>query len=164
MSKGASTTFKSNRLWTVTDGAERDIRLLDESEAKIREITEGLAKCPVCKRPAKLVRFGFHNRGVWIGCDRTEECSRYIERHSEGWSIEDTAECWNRRNSGMRKAIRMAKRWFRVHFGSEVRAERRRKRELAAKKRAEIARRREVFGIIEPKKAKKWWKLWQFGQ
>ena len=45
MSKGASTTFKSNRLWTVTDGAERDIRLLDESEAKVREITEELAKC-----------------------------------------------------------------------------------------------------------------------
>lgn len=160
MSKVASTTFKSNRLWTVTDGAENDIRLLEECEAKIREIAEGLAKCPVCNRPAKLIMFGYHNRGVWIGCDRTEECARYIERHLEGWSIEDTAECWNRRNSGIRKVFRMVKRCFRLHFGSEVRAEKRYKKELAAKRLAEIAKRREIFGIIEPKKAKKWWKVW----
>lgn len=160
MSGGASTTLTSNRLWTVTDGAEKDIRLMEEREAKVREITDGLAKCPVCNHPAKLVRFGYHNRGVWIGCDRTEECSRYIERHLEGWSIEDTAECWNRRNRGMRKAVRMVKRWFRLHFGSEVRAEKRYRKVLAAKKLAEIAKRREVFGIIKPKRAKKWWKVW----
>lgn len=160
MNVESSPTMKSNRLWTVTDGAENDIRIQNERDAKIREITEGLEKCPVCKSPAQLIRFGYHNRGIWVGCDRTEECSRYIERHSEGWSIEDTADCWNHRNRGIRKVIRLAKRWFRLHFGSEVRAEKRYKRELAAQKLAEIAKRREVFGIIEPKKAKKWWKMW----
>lgn len=160
MSEEASTRFPSNRLWTVTDGAEKDFRHLEEMETKVREITEGLAKCPVCKQPAQLVRFGHRNRGVWIGCDRTEECSRYIERHLGGWSMEDVAQCWNHRNSGLRKVIRMIKRWFRMHFGSEARAEKRRRRGLEAERRAEIAKRREVFGIIEPKRAKKWWKIW----
>ena len=147
-------------LWRETGGEKRVLEARAAKEALVRRLTEGLAKCPVCKGSAKIVLFGLRGNGVWVGCDKTEECSRYIERHLEGWSIEDTVADWNRRNKGWRKWARGAKRWYRVRFGSEERAKKRVLRELKAKKEEELAKRRARFGILPPKKAKRWWKFW----
>ena len=153
-------TSSKKPLWVETGGEKRVLEARAAKAALIRRLTEGLAKCPVCKEKAKIVAFGMSGNGVWVGCDRTEECSRYIERHSEGWSIEDTAQCWNHRNYGWRKLVRLVKRWFRLHFGSEERAKKRVLKELKAQKAEELAKRRARFGILPPKNAKRWWKLW----
>ena len=149
-----------NPLWVETGGEKRVLKAWEAKRELISRLTVGLAKCPVCKGAAKIVTFGLSGNGVWVGCDKTDECSRYIELHTEGWSIEDTAAEWNMRNKGWRKCIRQTKRWFRIHFGSEERAKRRRLRELKAEKAKELAKRRERFGILPPKKARRWWKLW----
>lgn len=147
-------------LWVETGGEKRVLEARAAKEALLRKLTEGLARCPICKEAAKIVLFGLKEHGVWVGCDRTEECSRYVECHAEGWSIADTVGSWNLRNSGWRKWVRMGKRWCRLKFGAEERAKKRIIREFKAKREAEIAKRREVFGIIQPPKAKKWWKIW----
>lgn len=157
------TTSTGKRLWTVTGGAEKIVAEEAEREKRYAEIKAGLARCPVCKGAAEIVRFGFRGKGVWVGCDRTEACSRYIEFHSEGWSVEDTARDWNKRNRGVRKLVRLTKKWFSDRFGSRQRADKRFRAEIAAKKAAEVAKRREVFGINEPQRAKRWWEFGKKG-
>lgn len=153
-------TSSKKPLWVETGGERKVLENWERQRELVSRLTGGLAKCPVCKGDAKITIFGLKGNGVWVGCDRTEECSRYIERHTEGWSIEDTAQCWNHQNYGWRRWVRLVKRWFRLRFGAEERAKKRIKRELSAKKAAELAKRRERFGILPPKKAKKWWKVW----
>lgn len=152
-----------NRLWTETDGADRFLAEQERKRLEFEKLVSGLAKCPVCKGAARIERFGLLGHGVWVGCDETDECCRYIEFHEGGWSVEDTVRDWNRRNRGVLKCIRLVKRWFRLRFGKMARAERARKRELAAKKADEMAKKREIFGIFEPKSEKKWWKFWRMG-
>ena len=105
-----------------------------------------LVKCPVCGGEAKCVQFGIRGCGVWIGCDRSMECSRYIEVHLRGWSIEETARDWNRRNSGVCKVIRNVKGWFRRHFGKWAREERRIKKQKMAEKAEKEEKLKELFG------------------
>ena len=134
-------------LWTVTRSAE-EIAAEREAERKhAEELEAGLARCSVCGEAAKVVEFGLEGNGVWIGCDRSEECSRYIEMHEGGWSIEEAAAEWNRYNTGMYLVARRMKRWMRERFGAERRAERAREKQKRAKEAAERAKRREVFGI-----------------
>ena len=121
---GADSTSMRKRLWTETDGAEQVLRREAEQERRYAEIKAGLAKCPVCKGAAEIVRFGLSREGVWVGCDRTEKCCRYIEYHSRGWSVEETARDWDHRNRGLRKVVRLIKRWFTERFGRMARAER----------------------------------------
>lgn len=106
---------------------------------------EWLAKCPVCGGEAEKVVFGVGGKGVWVGCCRTEECSRYVEYHKEGWGMEDAVADWNRRNSGVYGAIRRIKRWFRDNLG-EVAAEK--KREQREKKEKKEAREREIREML----------------
>lgn len=150
-----------NPLWVETGGEKRVLEAKAAQEVLVRRLMEGLAKCPVCKGPAKIVcGYGFGGNGVWVGCDKTEECSRYIERHTCGWSIEETVRDWNRRNTGWRKCVRSIKRWILNRFGSTARAKRLMERKIALQKEEELSKRRERFGIMAPKKAKKWWKVW----
>jgi ssDNA-binding Zn-finger/Zn-ribbon topoisomerase 1 len=153
----AGTTSTGRKLWTETDGAARVLQKEAEKRQQFQCIKAGLAKCPVCRKEAKIVRFGLGGKGIWIGCDRTEDCSRYIEFHAEGWSIEDTARDWNRRNRGWRKVLRRIKRGFYDRFGHLSRAEKRLQKEIKAKKEKNLAKRREIFGIFAPQRKKSWW-------
>ena len=138
--------FGESGLWKVTDGAERVLRKERLRELHLQELIAGLARCPVCKREAKLVVFGRRGKGVWIGCDRTDECARYIEYHSEGWSIDEVAECWNHRNRGLNWLIRKVKMWFRGMFDEKKRAERAEKREAEERDLEEKEERLKRFG------------------
>lgn len=159
--EGKETTSMKRPLWVETGGEKRVLEARTAQEALIRRLVGSLEPCPVCNGAAKIVSgYGLGGNGIWVGCDKTEECCRYIERHKEGWSIEDTVLDWNRRNKGWRKYIRGIKRWCRHHFGAEERTKRRLIREMAVKREAELAKRRELFGILPPKKAKKWWEVW----
>lgn len=143
-------------IWSVTrETAEIEAEQRREEAAR-REIELGLAKCPVCRGEAKVVEFGIEGNGVWVGCDRTEECSRYIEIHTEGWSVGEVAGEWNLYNSGIFLMIRRAKRWFRMHFGAEKWQERRENREKEEKNREKEAKRREIFGLKQPKREGFW--------
>lgn len=145
--------------WAVTRGtAELKAKLMAERAERL-DMESRLRKCPVCKGATKVVEFGLFGTGVWVGCDRTDECSRYIELHTEGWSIEECVAEWNKYNSGLYLCARRAKIWFRKHFGAEKRAEKRRKKEEIARKRAEDERRRALFGVEKPKKRGFWVRL-----
>lgn len=147
---------EEHEIWVVTkETAEIEAEQRQEEAAR-RELETGLARCPVCGKTAKVVEFGLEGNGVWVGCDRTEECSRYIEIHTEGWSVWEVAEEWNRYNSGIYLLIRRAKRWFRLHFGAEKWQKKRENREKEAKKREKEAKRREIFGLEEPKREGFW--------
>lgn len=151
-----SETDRIGEGWAVTRGTE-ELEAERQTERAARlAIEHGLAKCPVCRGAARIVEFGLFGTGVWIGCDRTEECSRYIELHTEGWSIEECAAEWNKCNSGVCLVIRRVKKWFRERFGAEKRAEKRKIREEIVKNRAESERRREIFGVEKPKKRGFW--------
>ena len=105
-----------------------------------------LVRCPVCGEEAKCIQFGIKGCGVWIGCDRSEECSRFIEIHLRGWSIEETARDWNRRNSGVYGAIRRVKEWFRKRYGAMARADRANKKRKELENREKEAKLKELFG------------------
>lgn len=139
--------FGDSELWKVTDGAERVLRRERLKELHLQRLIAELASCPVCKRAAKLVVFGREGHGVWIGCDRSSECSRYIEYHSEGWSIEEVAREWNFRNKGINRVIRQIKGWARRSFSGEYRAERAKRREEEAEKAAEKAEKKERYRV-----------------
>lgn len=154
--KKASTKFEDNALWRVTDGAEEHQRRMAEEEARENEIVRGLAKCAICGGEAKAVGFGLGHHGLWIGCDRSEGCSRHIEIHLEGWSLEEVAADWNRRNRGWRKWVRKFKHCVWKMFDEGRRYERKVAREKKRAEREEKERMREIFGI---KKSKKGWRL-----
>lgn len=139
-------------IWTETDGAEKHRQRELLEQMKENQILGSLVRCPVCGGKAKAVVFGFQEEGIWVGCDRSEECARNIEFHSEGWSLEETANDWNRRNRGIRLLIRRIKMLFEKVFSRENRAERRIKREREAEERAKIERLAEILGINMPQK------------
>lgn len=143
-------------IWTVTrETAEIEAKQREEEAAR-RELEEGLAKCPVCGSKAKVVEFGLEGNGVWVGCDRTEECVRYIEIQTEGWSVFEVAGEWNRNNSGVYLLIREIKRWFRLHFGAEKWRKKRKNREIEEGNRKKEAKRREIFGLKQVKREGFW--------
>ena len=92
--------------------------MTEEEQAKervlCRNAAEGLVRCTVCGGFPEVNVFGRDRFGVWVGCTRTVECSRYVEYHKDGWSVTETIADWNRRNSGIRGAIRRLKRWIRT--------------------------------------------------
>lgn len=102
-------------------------------------LSEELVKCPVCYRAAEVRQFGFENRGVWVGCNYSPECARYIEWHrpSEGWSLSMAKREWNRKNSGIFGLIRRAKIWLRLHGYLLSREEKAWESRERAKKKAE---------------------------
>ena len=150
--KTVNTELGGEGLWKETDGAEKSIERDLAWRSHILGILGGLARCPECGGEAKICIFGFDGEGVWVGCDETEECARNIEYHKEGWSVDDVAECWNHRNSGLNWLIRKVKGWFRKRFGRRAREDRGWEREIAAREEAEKEKRREVFGIEKPKR------------
>ncbi len=147
-------------LWRVTGGEREKLRRDEERRTELEHLVKGLARCPVCKGPARVVLFGARGGGVWIGCDKTADCARHIEIHTEGWSIEEAAERWNRYNRGIFLCVRKVKNWWRKNIGAEGRRERAEKRVAAEKKRAREARLRELFGIKRSEGEKKWWRVW----
>jgi len=149
-----------NELWEETGGEKEYQRLEEERKAKEREIEEGLARCSVCGEKAGIHKFGIDERGIWIGCCRTMDCTRYVEYHSEGWSIEDTARDWNRYNGGLFRVVRIVKRKISKVIGRREREWRRMEREEREKKIQSRNRLRELLGIKEKVVRKKWWKVW----
>lgn len=147
-----------------TGGEVEYLREMDAEERKVQEILEGLKPCKVCGGEAKIVTFGLGGMGVWIGCDRTARCSRNIELHTEGWSIEEVARDWNRRNGGMRGTIRGIKMWIEDRFGAGRRYERRIKREKEREDRDKMEKRREIFGVTEKKRGIFGRKFWRKGK
>lgn len=151
-------------IWAVTrETAEIEAKRKREEAAR-KELEKSLARCSVCKGAGKVVEFGLEGKGVWVGCDRTSECSRYIEIHTEGWSAREVAEEWNRYNSGVYLVIRKIKRWFRLCFGAEKRRERRENKKIFEEKCVEEAKRREIFGIKRLEREGFWHKVlarWQ---
>lgn len=121
------------------------------------DLAEGLVRCPVCYREAEACLFGFENRGVWVGCNFSPECARYIEWHGphEGWTLTMAKKEWNRKNSGMAGWLRRVKIWFRLHgFGKREEEKAWEKRERAAKKAAMREKRRLAKEIMARKREK----------
>lgn len=147
-------------LWRETGGEKEHERCEAAERAKFERIERGLAKCMVCGGAAKIVTFGAKGEGVWIGCAETSDCARQIEIHTEGWSIEEAAERWNRYNRGVLGMIRRMKMWWRRNIGAERRARRAEERRMREIKGAREARLREVFGIKVGEGRKRWWKFW----
>ena len=163
MGEGRAEERGTGGIWAVTRGVEEIRRERAEEVERYARIMKGLAKCPVCKGEAKAEVFGAEGHGVWVGCDRSAECCRYIEIHTEGWSLEEVAAEWNRYNSRVYRRIRRMKRWIRKHLGADKRAadEERAKREAEAEE--ERAKREKVFGIRRGKR-RSWWRgFWRKG-
>lgn len=151
-------------MWKVTrETAEIEAERMAERMRRA-DIETGLRVCPVCRGPTRIVVFGLEGNGVWVGCDETDECSRYIEIHTEGWSIEEVAAEWNKYNSGIFLVLRRAKMWFRRHFGAEKRREKRENRQKLEEKRAKEDKMREIFGVERGKKPRRWWRIWDLGK
>ena len=155
--------FERTGIWTVTRGAEEIRREMAAESERYLRLVKGLAKCPVCGGEAKAVVFGAEGLGVWVGCDRSDECSGYIEIHGEGWSLEETAAEWNRYNSGVFGAIRRLKRRIRRLILVLKRVGEREKAEKMLKKEEERAKREQIFGIERVEKRRRWWKIWRKG-
>ena len=135
------------KIYEETDGAERHREKEEAEEKRMKEMLRGMAKCSVCGGESRIKVFGLRGLGVWVGCDRSEECIRNIEKHDEGWSIEECVNEWNRNNSGLRRIIRKIKSWIRKRYGKTARTKKeyeKRKKEEKEKKRERM---REVFGI-----------------
>ena len=151
-------------MWKVTrETAEIEAERMAERMRRA-DIETRLRVCPVCRGPARIVEFGLEGNGVWVGCDETDECSRYIEIHTEGWSIEEVAAEWNKYNSGIFLVLRRAKMWFRRHLGVEKRMEKRENRRKLEEKRVKEDKMREIFGVERGKKPRMWWRIWDFGK
>ena len=154
----------SESLWKETGGEKRYLSQKAKERARRREIEEGLAKCPVCGKGAKVRIFGLGGNGLGVGCDRSVKCSRNIEYHKEGWSLEEVAEDWNRRNRGIRLLIRRIKMWFEWKFGKEAKWEKQKRKEKARIKREIEKKRREIFGNKGRKRLIDRIKFWRKGK
>ena len=136
----------------------REVRSAEEvraEEERIRErrqeLVDNLVECPECGGYVKAVIFGEKGRGIWVGCDRTPKCARHIVWHSEGWSLEECCEEWNRLNSGIWLYLKRMKLYFVDRWGRQARWEKAEaKRKLAAREVA-FAERKRVFGTGKPK-------------
>ena len=151
-------------------GLWREVRGVEETEAGLlrdvrrqEELESGLARCGVCGGYARIEVFGLFGEGVWVGCDASPECARHIEYHSEGWSMEEAAGEWNRYNSGLYKYLRRMKDWYRARFGRVRKAEREMERAMELEKSAVERKKREVFGVGEVRKPRKWWQKMRRG-
>lgn len=128
-----------------------EIEAARERDRQKRLLLErGLVPCGVCGKRAKMVEFGLEGNGVWVGCDRSAECCRYIEIHTEGWSAEEAAAEWNRYNSGMFGVLRKWERGLR-EWG-EKRREKKERRARKGKKGSFISR---FLDRVKGKKAEK---------
>ena len=150
-------------VWKETRGTGELVREVMEAEERRRKKVEGMARCVVCNGAARAEVFGAEGRGVWVGCDRSPDCSRYIELHEEGWSLDEVMEEWNRWNGGVYRAIRKLKYWIWRAFSAEKRAERREKRCREAENGEKTARRCEIFGVEMGKRRSFWEKGWLKG-
>lgn len=154
---------REEMVWRETRGTEEIAAEERKERERIARIESGLAKCSVCGGGAKWRVFGLEGHGVWVGCDRSAECSEYIEIQTEGWSLEEVAAEWNRYNSGVFGIIRRMKRWIKKRFGARKRAENREKAAKRAKIEEERAKRAQIFGVEREKRAGRWWKIWRKG-
>lgn len=123
------------KVWRETGGEKEYLRRKEEERLNRISIEAGLERCPVCGGRARVAIFGMEKRGVWVGCDASERCMRNIEWHSEGWSMKEVAEEWNRRNRGWRRGVRKLKMWLEREFGAEKRYERKIRREAEKERR-----------------------------
>lgn len=137
-----------SKVWTETDGAERCLAARAAEELKYRELVRGLKRCSVCGGTAEAKVFGMRGEGVWVGCNRSSRCARYIELHTEGWSLEEAAAEWNRWNGGVVRWVRVAKRWISERIGRAAREERRRQAVREIEERERLRRRAEVLGAV----------------
>ena len=151
--RGTERMGSEGKIWKETGGEVEYLARVAEEDRRQREILNGLKPCCMCGEEAKAIVFGLEDQGIWIGCDRSEVCRRYIEIHSEGWSLEECAEEWNKYNGGWRKYVRRIKGWVRSKVGMDARYARKIKKEKSRKEAAEREKRREVFGIKEGKKS-----------
>ena len=140
------------KVWKETGGEAEALRRMEETEEREEWILSELEPCCICGGEPRAEILGLFGEGVMIGCDRSAECKRNIERHSEGWSLEEVAEDWNKRNSGARKWIRLFKSFFRRRYGKIARMEKREKKEKRKRELADRKRRMEIFGIEEKRK------------
>lgn len=144
----------SNEIWKVTGGAEEHYRKEAERFERVKSVIRDLARCGECGGEARAVVFGRGGKGVWVGCDRSVDCSRNIEIHTEGWSLEETAREWNRYNGGWRRVLRKVKGWFRKRFGELARREREMEREKERKEAEKRKARGRIFGIGERRRVR----------
>lgn len=136
-------------LWREVSGVEEVTRgIVAEREARA-ELERSLKRCKVCGGRARIKEFGRRRTGVWVGCDRTSDCCRYIELHTEGWSVDECVAEWNWYNSGLIGIIRRMKYYFYKRIGKGRAIKRRIERDRRKKEREETRRRREAFGIKE---------------
>jgi ssDNA-binding Zn-finger/Zn-ribbon topoisomerase 1 len=154
----------SEGLWIETGGESEYLEERERERERWEKIEKGLARCPICGEKAKVKEFGLGGIGLWVGCDRSEECVRNIEYHSEGWSFEEVAEEWNRRNRGIRLLIRRIKMWFERNFGERKKFERKELKERERIKKEIEKKRNEIFGIKEEKKGWLRVKFWRKGK
>lgn len=145
-------------VWRETGGEERARLERVNREMARKEIEWGLADCPVCGGRAKIVEFGMRKEGVWVGCARSAECARNVVLHSEGWSVLECAEEWNRLNSGIFLLIRRLKMWYAGRYGRIKRMERRCRWERAKEIERINRERGEFFGIEAGIKRRGVWK------
>lgn len=134
-------------IWKVT---KETAEIEAEERAKleqVRKIVDGLARCSVCGGRARVKVFGLEGNGVWVGCIRSPECSRYVELHTEGWSLEECAAEWNWYNTGWRKVLRKCKVWCMRRWGRVARGEKEWAKKQEREKKEKDAKRREILGI-----------------
>lgn len=103
-------------------------------------------RCPRCGGKVRYKEFGIGKRGVWVGCDRTAECQRFVEVHREGWSVAECCQDWNRKNSGIIGCVRKAKWWWKDRYGKYARIRRKYERGKAAAREKLAAERTAVLG------------------
>ena len=154
---------KRREVWRETGGEEEHLRREAAELAERERIVSGLAECPECGGKAEAVVFGAEGLGVWVGCNRSAECSRNIEMRTEGWSLAEVAAEWNRYNSGVLGFIRRMKIKIDRHLGGRKRAEKREKARRAAEERAREAELERVFGVVEAEKGRKRRRFWRKG-
>ena len=155
---------ENGKPWVETGGEVEWAKKYEKALREWNEAVEGLAKCPVCGEAARVRIFGVGGKGVWVGCDRSAECVRNLEFHTEGWSVDEAMHEWNRLNRGVLGAIRRVKGMFRRAFGEGARYERRRKRERRASAAETDAKRRENLGVGKRKRVGlierlRWWRI-----
>ena len=156
--------MSENVIWTETRGTEEIAAEIEHERKEREELLEGMARCSVCGGKGKIVEFGLEGNGVWVGCDRSAECSRYIEIHTAGWSVRECGEEGNKYNTGIYLWLRRVKRWFFERFGAENRRKVRENKEILVKNAELDAKRREIFGVEGRKKSRWWRKIWRKGK
>jgi len=68
-----------------------------------------------------------------------------VEYHSEGWSLYEVANDWNRKNRGVNKIIRKVKGWVRRKLGKGSRIAQKIAKEQIKQRKESQKRREEVF-------------------